>query len=333
MNTRELTSERRRRWAVPLRLAVSAGLLLLLFWQLGGGVTWSTLLPEWTPSTLAWLAGAALLTLGSYVLSTVRWQAVVRALELRDRFQRLLAHFMAGQFISNALPTTIGGDVVRVARLSKDTDDAPGSFATVVLERLTGWIVLPLLTFLGFLLNPQLREVGAQTGVAVAVAAGTLGALALILFAADHRLIGGRLSGSEGWRRFTGAVHLGVGRLRRHPVSIVAVLGAGFVYQLVMVVAAFMAAKALGIDIGITALLAFFPAVLIGQVLPISISGLGVREFMLVWLLSAVGVPEEQALALGILIWVLTVVTSLTGAPAYALGGGRPSRVHEEALA
>lgn len=316
----------------PVRFFVSFVLLAFLFWRLGGEVTWSTLFPDWTAESLAWLGGAAVLTLSSYVLSTVRWQQVVRAMDLRDRFGRLLSHSLAGQFISNALPTTIGGDVVRVARLSKDTGDTPGSFATVVLERLTGWVVLPVITFLGLALNPALRHLGPQTRVSVMIAAGTLTGLVILLYAVDHEKLGGRFRASDGWRRFAGAVHLGFGRLRRHPSAAVSVVGAGLVYQFVMVGAAYMAARALDIDIGITALMVFFPAVLIAQVLPISISGLGVREFMLVWLLSSVGVPHEQALALGILIWAVTVTTSLVGAPPYAMGGGRPAHLPQEAL-
>jgi uncharacterized membrane protein YbhN (UPF0104 family) len=322
-----------KRWATPLRIAVSVLLLGIIVWRLGDGVDWRHTVPDWSPEALAWMLGAALLMLVSYVLSTFRWQQVVRALDLRDRFQRLLSHFLAGQFVSNALPTTIGGDVVRVARLSKDTGDAPGSFASVVLERLSGWIVLPAITLIGFGLNPTLQHEGMQTEVAFAIAAFTLAALGGLVYAVNHQRVGGRFTEGEGWRRFAAAVHLGVARIRHHPASVLSILGAGFVYQFILVLAAYLAALALGIDIGITALMAFFPAVLIAQVIPISIAGLGVREFMLVWLLGSVGVPKEKALALGILIWALTVVTSLVGAPAYATGGGRLDAVSEDALA
>jgi uncharacterized membrane protein YbhN (UPF0104 family) len=312
---------------------VSVLLLAVIFWKLGDGVDWEHLVPDWSAESLGFLLGAALLTLLSYVLSTVRWQQVTHALDLRDRYQRLLSHFLAGQFVSNALPTTIGGDVVRVSRLSKDTGDAPGSFASVVIERLSGWIVLPVITLTGFALNPTLQHEGTQTEVAVAIAAVTLAGLGGLLYLADHQRVGGRFTEGEGWRRFAAAIHLGVARIRRRPASVASILGAGFVYQFVLVLSAYLAALALDIDIGITALMAFFPAVLIAQVIPISIAGLGVREFMLVWLLGSVGVPEEQALALGLLIWALTVVTSLVGAPSYAIGGGREVTLPEDALA
>jgi uncharacterized protein (TIRG00374 family) len=328
----EAILRRVRRSATPIRLVLSAGLLVGIFWQLGGEVNPATLLGWVTPSALAWLVGAGLLLVFSYVLSTLRWMQVMRSLGLRSRFDTLLSHSLAGQFVSNALPTTIGGDVVRISRLSKNTGDSPGSFSSVVLDRLTGWIVLPLITLLGLLLNPSLRELGAQTRLVVAVALGTLVLLILVLYAADHRLLGGRFRNREGWQRFVAAIHLGLGSLRRRPMAVVSVVAVGFVYQFVLVLSAFMAARALGIAVGLTALMVFFPIVLIAQVMPISIAGLGVREFMFVFLLSAVGVPDQQALALGLLVWILTVATSLLGVPAYAIGGGRPSELSREAV-
>ena len=83
-----------------------------------------------------------------------------------------------------------------------------------------------------------------------------------------------------------------------------------------------MAAKALDLPtaVGPTALLAFVPAVLIAQVLPISISGLGVREGLFVLFLHPLGVPQSQAIALGLLLYLLNLVVSLFGAPAFAVG-------------
>jgi hypothetical protein len=103
------------------------------------------------------------------------------------------------------------------------------------------------------------------------------------------------------------------------------VLLVGFAYQLVLVMAALLAAKAVGMGDGVgpTALLAFFPAVLIAQVLPISISGLGVREGAFILFLHPLGIRDEQAIALGLLLYLLNLAVSLLGAPAFAVGGRR----------
>lgn len=327
----EAVMRRVRHFATPIRLMLSVALLVVVFWQLGGEVNPATLW-GWVRLSAAWLVGAALLLVLSYVLSTLRWYQVMRVLGMENRFETLLSHSLAGQFVSNALPTTIGGDVVRVTRLSKNTGNSPNSFSSVVLDRMTGWIVLPVIALLGLALNPSLRELGAQTRLVVAVALGTLVLLLLLFFAADHPLLGGRFQNRQGWQRFVAAIHLGLGSLRGQPLAVFSVIVVGFAYQFVLVLSAYMAAQALGIDVGLTALMAFFPIVLIAQVMPISIAGLGVREFTFVFLLSAVGVPDQQALALGLLVWILTVATSLLGVPAYALGGGRPSELSREAM-
>jgi uncharacterized membrane protein YbhN (UPF0104 family) len=280
------------------------------------------LIPEWSTSTAVWLGVAAGLTLAGLVLSALRWQKVLEALEVPTRLPRLVSHYLAGQFVSNVLPTTIGGDVLRVSRLSRDTGKPPATFASVVLERLTGWIVLPVITVAGFAVNPGLRRLGEATSVALLLAFGTLALLVAVLAAAGSNRLGGRLAARAGWRRFVGAVHLGVVRLRSHPGAAVNVLVAGFAYQLVLVLAAVAAARALGVQpAGLTALLAFLPAVLIAQVLPISMAGLGVREGAFVLFLHPLGVAREEAIALGLLLYLLNVGVGLLGAPAFAAGG------------
>jgi hypothetical protein len=233
-----------------------------------------------------------------------------------------MSHYLAGQFVSNVLPTTIGGDVLRVSRLSRDTGESPGTFASVVLERLTGWLVLPVITIVGFAVNPGLRGLGTATRVALALALGTLALLVAVLAAASSSRIGGRFAARGGWRGFVGAIHVGVEHLRSHPGAAANVLAAGFAYQLALVLAAVAAAQALGLrPAGLTALLAFFPAVLIAQVLPISMSGLGVREGAFVLFLGPLGVAQQEAIALGLLLYLLNLVVSLLGAPAFAAGG------------
>jgi uncharacterized membrane protein YbhN (UPF0104 family) len=313
----------KQKMTLAVRIGLSVAMLALLIWRIPSFEA-DNVLPEWHTSTALWLAGAMLLTLAGIVLSALRWQKVLEALGLHSGLKRLLSLYLAGQFVSNVLPTTIGGDVLRVSRLARDTGESPGTFASVVLERLTGWLVLPLITITGFVVNPGLRHLGAATRVALGLAFATLVGLILLLMAVAHERIGGRFTATEGWRRFAGAVHLGLARLRRHPGAAVNVLVVGFAYQLVLVLAAVAAAQALGIPAaGLTALLAFFPAVAIAQVLPIGISGLGVREGAFVLFLTPLGVATEQAIALGLLLYLLNLGVSLLGAPAFAVGGRR----------
>ena len=312
--------ERRHRWALPLRIAVSFLMLGVLWWRFPE-INWADLIPAWNRDTILWLLAATTMTFIGIVLSAVRWQVVLRALGLRERLRLLVQLYFAGQFVSNVLPTTIGGDVLRVSRLSKINGQPETSFASVALERLTGWIVLPLITFFGLVINTGLRQLGRATLLALAVAVVTLVALVVVLLAANHPKLGGRYASTEGWRRFVDAIHRSVTELRRQPLAALAILAAGLVYQVALCLAALMVAAALGFSwLGLTALLAFYPAVLILQVLPIGIAGLGVRESAFVLFLVPLGVPAEKAVALGLVLYAINVVASLFGAPAFAVG-------------
>ena len=77
-------------------------------------------------------------------------------------------------------------------------------------------------------------------------------------------------------------------------------------------------------------MMAFVPVVLMVQVLPIGISGLGVRETALVLFLHPLGVDNTQAIALGLALYFLNLSASLVGAPAFAFGG--PKRQAEADL-
>src|SRR4051812_32601084 len=207
---------RRRPFVLSFRITLSALMLVVLLRRMPH-FRLEHLLPDWNRDTAMFLALAMVFTLAGIVLSTLRWRAVLSALGQEAKLGHLLSHNLAGLFVSNVLPTTIGGDVLRVSRLSKENGESTTSFASVVLGRLTGWLVLPVITLIGFLVNPGLRRLGSATEVAIALAGGTLIALVAVLFGVASHRFGSRVADSDGWRRFASAVHLGMERLRSHP--------------------------------------------------------------------------------------------------------------------
>ncbi len=316
MAVTETAPPRRAPWRLWGRLAVSAVVLAFLISRIDLG----TLLPEHPHlSTLFFLtAGVGTAGLG-IVLSAWRWQRALAAFDVEVPLRVLVSHYFAGQFVGNALPSTIGGDVLRVSWATKTTGSGQVGFASVVLERLTGFVVLPVIAVLGFLLRPSLLDVD-HAWIALAISGVTFVALLVILFAAAHPRLAGRFRDHENWMRFIGSVHVGVDRLRRQPRLAAGLLGAAFVYQASTVLVVYFAVRTLGVDLPIAAIIAFAPAVAMAQVLPLSLSGLGVREGLLVILLHPLGVSTGRAVAIGLLWYAMMLVVSLAGAPAYAVG-------------
>jgi uncharacterized membrane protein YbhN (UPF0104 family) len=297
---------------------------VLLHW-----VKLRSLFPVWDHGTVWWLAAGVACTTVAVGLSAVRWHRVLAAMDEPTSLGVLIHAYLACQFVSNFLPSTIGGDAVRVARLSprRGGPPAPVAFASVVLDRMSGWLVLPLLCLAGLALNPSLLHLGRSSRLALVLSLVTLGALGVTVAVAASPRLGGRLAGHSNWLRFMGAIHLGLDRIRRRPWAALQVIAASLVYQLVIVGASVLAARALGLRLGATALLAFVPAVAIIQVLPVTIGGLGLREGAFAVFLNPLGVPVDRAVALGLVMYAMHLLTSLLGAPSFAVGGRqRPDR-------
>ena len=245
------------------------------------------------------------------------------------RLPRLMSHYLAGQFVSNVLPTTIGGDVLRVSRLSRDT----GEIARHVrlgraraADRLAGAAGHHARRLRSS--TPALRHLGSATRVALALAVGTL-------------LAAGRRAGRGGQHqrlggRFADRRRLAPLRRRRPPRRRPAAPPArrrgqraaspGSPTSWSWCWPRWPPPRRSGCaPAGLTALLAFFPAVLIAQVLPIS--HLGPRRARRC--VRAVPRPArrrrtKRPIALGLLLYLLNLAVSLLGAPAFAVGG-RPS--------
>jgi hypothetical protein len=305
-----------RRWVLPLRIGVSLALLAVLVSKMD----LDAMLPRQRHlSTMAWLVVAVLTALVGIGLSAWRWQRVLAVFDVPVRLRILLSHYLAGQFVGNVLPSTIGGDVLRVSRSAKTTGSSSTAFASVALERLTGFVALPMICFIGFALEPSLIEVD-HAWIALAISAGTLVALAVILVLAASPGLAGRFKDHENWMRFFGAVHIGVHLLRHRPRLVVAVLGTALLYQASTVLTVWFATRALGVSVPNAAIIAFIPAVAMAQVIPVSVGGFGVREGMLTLFLTPLGVSTGQAVGIGLLWYFIMLVVSLAGAPAFAVG-------------
>lgn len=307
-----------------IRLAISIAFLVVLFWRLPDVSLRDVVPDEVTGSTVAWIAVAVAVHVVAYVLQTARWASVSETLGIHLPFRRMFSHLLAGEFVSNALPTSFGGDVVRVVRQGRDTGDFADAFAATALERLTGWLVLPFISTIALAVQPDLLGQGAASVIALVTNGLTVVALVTVLWVAGHERGAGRLIHSAGWRRYVGAVHLGVVAFRSRRAQVARVLGAGFGFQLLQCLSVYAAARALGLD-QVTALvtLAFFPPAAILQNMPLALGGLGVREAAFVLFFGSLGVADADAIALGLLVYLVFIAASLAGAPSFAFGRNR----------
>ncbi|MDA8262303.1 MAG: lysylphosphatidylglycerol synthase transmembrane domain-containing protein [Actinomycetota bacterium] len=284
---------------------------------------------DWTSVTQIGRRGFGLIiisfltTLLGIVLSGYRWQRVLDALEVPSRIRDLVELQLAGMFAGNFLPSTVGGDVVRATWLAKLNKLGADSAASVVLERLTGWLVLPLLVLAGMLIDPGVLHLGGISKVILSVALLTLSGLVAVVAIFRSSNLTRRVRRIKAIAELLQSLYSGLGKLQRKPSTLLPVFGWAFMYQVCALLASIFAAQALHISIGWREMLVFIPTVAMLQVVPLTIGGLGIREGALVLMLHPLGIGSAQAIAFGLLVYAINIGASLLGAPSFALGSSR----------
>src|SRR5687767_13771834 len=116
-----------RAWVRWARLLLSAALLAVLITKIDA----DDLVPSERslPGVLAFLLAGIVIMAGSFVLASWRWQRVLAVYDKHVPLRTLLKHYLAGQFVGNALPSTVGGDVLRVSRCGRDIGSTEIAFA------------------------------------------------------------------------------------------------------------------------------------------------------------------------------------------------------------
>ena len=303
-----------------LRVLVSAGALVFLFWKIGLGETLAVL----RQSDLRYLLAAFLLFVISLVIRACRWFVLLRGLAPGVPFGRLVHLYFVGAFFNAFLPTGFGGDVVRALELSSDTNTS-AAVGTVLLDRMSGLLVLfamglIALPFTFMRLEPWLA------GLLVGIAGGGLLAGALVLEGRFLRRITDRLPSvlslrGEGFLAQVYAAVTGCGRR-----AVLEALGVSLVFNVVNVLVNWLCGLAVGIPQGPGFYFIITPLISVTLLVPVSISGLGVRDWVAVALFSSVGVDANTAAAMSLSIYLVSAAAGLVGGALYGIEGLRGLR-------
>ena len=303
----------RQRLSPLLRLAVSVGLLALLFrW---GGADLSAVAARLRgarpgPLLIAFLLYAIL---GSLVRG-FRWQALIAALGQRVPVARTTELFLVGTFFNQFLPTGIGGDVVRTLILARDGLGRARAASTVIVDRAIGILMLLAAGLVALLVAHDRAPVEVAVLLVGAILAGVGGSIGLL---SAHRwrarLVGvrlvGRLATAGPIARFVDAF----AEYGPRPLALSAAWSTAFTGLLIGANVA--VARALGIhqaDLLDWALVV--PLVALSSLLP-SVGGWGVREWTYVGLLGTLQPPvsADMATAISVLFGAMNLTLAATG--------------------
>lgn len=271
-------------WVRWIGTLLSLGLFAWLILRLDWNLVWTQL------RGVAWWA--ILLASASYLLSqafnTLRWCALLWAHDVKITFWQAFRITWSGIFASNFLPSTIGGDGLRMAAVYPYTRRKTVAVGSVALDRVINMAAMTCLVPLPMVLF------GAKLN--------TLLALALPFSP--------RALAEKYFPKIVAALREWAGR----PMAFVWAFLAAWPSNLTPMFSTWLVARGLGMDVSFWQVMAVQTVAYFLSVLPISVNGYGVREVTYATLFVALGASLEQASALAVITRFLIVLVTIPGA-------------------
>jgi uncharacterized membrane protein YbhN (UPF0104 family) len=294
-----------------VRALLTAGILAVLAARVDVGATVEAIF-RLRPAFAA--AVLALVALDRAVMIW-RWILLLRASGVPIAGGAAAWIYLVSSFIGAFLPAGVGADAARALTLSLRTARGTEAVASVAIDRLLGLLSILVMAVVGVVAAGS--EAGHLVNAIVLVAAVVTGAAGFLW--ADRWL---RAALPDAWQQTRGGTRVlrladALSQYRGHRPALASVFLLSIAVQVLRILQAWLLGRGIGIDVPFSYYLFFMPIGLVALLLPISISGFGAPQAIIVWLLAPRGVPAHDALALSTLIVLTGIIANLPGAWLY----------------
>jgi glycosyltransferase 2 family protein len=262
------------------------------------------------------LAAVALMTVTLWPMAW-RWQWLLRAKGVDDSIGWLTRAYFVSYAAGQVLPTSVGGDAVRIFETVRRHPGKGGpAAASVLLERAIGGAATLALAAVGLLLAIGEYDVGAYLWVELVFVIATVVAGVLLFSPRAGRLLakGRPLLAPFKLDRLAGELWSALHSYRHNARLLLGVFVLTLGVQALRVLAIWCSAEAVGIDLSPRVYYVMGPLLFLVMLVPFTINGLAVREAFFVSFLGNLGVGADEAFAAGFIFFLVTVAMSLPGA-------------------
>jgi uncharacterized membrane protein YbhN (UPF0104 family) len=299
-----------------LKIVISAGLIIyILFFQVDLRLVWEVISTAKLPPLIL----ASVLIIAGTALRAVRWQVLLQALDIQVPLGKLTYLYFLGAFFNLFLPTGMGGDAVKMAKLAQITGQVPESIGTTLVERATGLWVLFILALIALPFSAAYLPPSWIVPITAVTLGGVIGGW-LIMGTPLLPWLGSKikLPAQKSFERFYRSVSM----LGWRALGMACLIS--LVFDLILIWEAYLIARSLSITLPVGIFFLFTPLISFSLTLPISIGGLGVREQTYILLYQAVNVSPEAATAMSLLFYLITpVLVGLIGGVLYIIESAR----------
>jgi uncharacterized protein (TIRG00374 family) len=295
---------------IAVQVTVSVAVLAFLLWQIDVSRTIDLIRSS---------NGLDLLAAYGIFLSTTwgmawRWQMLLASKGIHEPLSWLTKLYFMGYAAGQVLPTSVGGDAVRIAAHARRRPDVKGEAAgAVLMERLLGSAGTLVLVAVGLVLAiGRYDNIRVLIWIEIAFVVG-LATLAVLMFSRRTNAwlqgLGGTRRLARGFRSVWSALH----GYRDKPGVLIRVLAVTVGLQFARIIAIWLCGEAVGLDLSPLVYVVMGPLLFLVMMVPFTINGLGVREAFFIAFLGRFGVSADAAFATGFLFYAVTVATSIPG--------------------
>ncbi len=313
--------------ALALRIVLTMALIAFVAWRidlqaLGGRLA---------RLDAGWTSLAVVVVLAAIAISAWKWGLILARRRFPLPYVRLLQHYFVGLFFNNVLPTTVGGDAVRAWETTRDTGEIPEAVGSVVTERLIAGVALGVTALLGL---PFVEVSERLVLLVVLFLLIDVGLVALFLApkVADGVVLKLLPPRFTGLRDAVGGTVRVVRATLRDRSLFLRVIALSVLFQVLVAAVNACIFEAMGVHVELGRCLIYTPMIFTITMLPISLSGLGVREAAYWYFFAQAGVGEVESVGASLAFFIIVGLCSLPGAPLFALNRRNADAV-ENALA
>jgi glycosyltransferase 2 family protein len=306
----------RRFFSFAARAVISIVLLYLALER----VNWSVIAKRLHDVEAGWFLVAIAAIFIQAMLVALRWRLIAAQCGAALPAGRAARFSLISIFFNQTLPSTIGGDAVRIWLFAREGAGWKSATYSVLADRAIGLLALALLVVVCLPWTLALVQHPVGRIALVLIAAGSLGATAAFLaLGAVHWHW---LERFWAMRHIAGTARVAFATLSRpRPGLQVALLSVGI--HLLTVAAAWAAGRASAAPLTIVdAMLLILPVILVATI-PVSIAGWGVRESAMMAAFSYAGLAETDGLVVSILFGAATFMVGIAGGLAWIFDSER----------
>jgi glycosyltransferase 2 family protein len=272
-----------------------------------------------TSLDLRWLTFIVLLLCIQILLGALRWREIVAICGATLPAVTSIQYGFIGAFFSQVLPSTVGGDAVRIWLLARGGAGWPTSIYSVLIDRVVGVSALAAIVVACLPWTSNLVHDPLARAALASIGFGALaGAVVFVSLGAEH------LHVMERWwltRHLAAASRLAWRLYGSATGARVAALS--FVIHLLTVLVAWGAARAAHASADFTQVLFLFLPVMLVATVPVSIAGWGVRESAMILAFSYAGLAEGDGLIVSILYGAANLSVGAIGGIVWVASGYR----------